>query len=58
MVDFKPFATGDFKSSRVESELLEDRRVNIRHIVPILRRVETDFVSRTMDHTAANRTTG
>ena len=57
MVDFKPFSTRDFEPSRVEPKLLEDRRVDIGHIVSIFRCVKTDFVGRTMDHTAADRTT-
>ena len=46
MVDVEALAAGDFQLAGVEAELLEDRGMNVGHIVPVLDRVETDFVRR------------
>lgn len=51
MIDIKALSSWDFELARVESEQLEDCRVDVRHIVAILDGVEANFVGRTVDDT-------
>ena len=48
VVDVETLAAGDLQSAGVEAELLENRSMNVGHIVPMLDRVEADFISRSM----------
>ena len=57
VIDFKPFATGDFESAGIESELVEDCRMDIGDIVTFFGRVETDFIGSSMNNTASDSAT-
>jgi hypothetical protein len=54
MVDVEPFVGRQFELARVEPHLMQDRGVDIGHIVPIFNRVKADFVRRPM-HDAATQ---
>ena len=48
VVDVESLAAGDFQLAGVEAELLENRGMNVGHIVPVLDRMETNFVRRSV----------
>src|SRR6185436_13197063 len=51
-VYFEALSSGHFQSARVQSELVEHRRVEVGDVVAVLRRVEADLVRRAV-HDAA-----
>ena len=51
MVDLQPLAAGDFEPPRVEAEQVQDRGVQVRHIVTVVGRVEAQLVGRTVGET-------
>src|SRR5262245_59240364 len=58
VVDLEPFATRNLQSSRVQAQLLQQRRVNVGHIMPILDRVKPNLVGRAMHHALLQPTPG
>lgn len=56
-VDVQTLVTGNLKASRIQPELMEDGRVDVGNVVPILNSMESQFVGRpvygaTLDATA------
>ena len=49
VVDLEPFAAGDLELARVEAELVQDRGVDVGHVVAIFDGVEADLVGRAVD---------
>ncbi len=56
-VAFQSFATWQLQGARVQTQLMQDRCMDVRHIMPILNRMETDLVSRTVSHAAFDAAT-
>ena len=44
MVDLQPFSAGDFEAAGVESELSEDRGMDVGHVVPVFDCAEVQLV--------------
>src|SRR5947208_2466991 len=44
VVDFQPLAAGDFQLVRIQSELMQHRRVNIGDVVAVFDGMEAEFV--------------
>ena len=49
MVDFQTLTFGDFKFTRIQPHLLQDRRINIGDTAAVLHSVEIDSVGRPMN---------
>jgi hypothetical protein len=47
-----PFASRNGEAARVQAELMQDRRVDVSYIVPILNRVEPELIGCTMSDAA------
>ena len=52
-VDIKPLSAGDFQPAGIESELVKDSGVNIRHVVPIFDGMEAQLVGRAVNNPRA-----
>ena len=50
------FVSIDFHAVRIEPQLMKNGRVNVRHIVGIFHRVESDFVRRAVSNPATDAT--
>ena len=50
MVDIEPFATGNGQSAGVESQQVQDRRMQVCHVMRMFDRMEPQLIGSTMDH--------
>ncbi len=50
VVDVQPFAAGNFQLARIETELRQDRGVDVGHVVAVLHSVKADFVGCSVNH--------
>ena len=57
-IHVEPFAAGDFQTTRVQSELVQDGRVDVGDIVPIFDRVKSELVGRAMRHSSLDSAAG
>jgi len=58
MVDVQAFASRYFQMAGIETQLLQDRGVDVGDIVPVLYGVETDFIRHSMDDAPFDSTAG
>jgi hypothetical protein len=57
VIDFEAFATGHVEALWIESELMENRGVNVRHVVTIFNRMEADLIGHAMHYTSLEAST-
>ena len=58
MVHVEAFAAGDFQLVRVEAELVQDGRVDVGDVMPVLDGVEAEFVGRAVGDAAFDAAAG
>ena len=52
----QPLLAGNNEASRIESQLMQHSRMNIRHIVPVLHGIVAKLIGRAMRHSALQST--
>ena len=57
-VDFQPFVAGNLEPARVEAKLVQQRGVDIRHVMTVFDGVEAKLVGRTVDDSSLDPTAG
>ena len=57
VVDVEPLAAGDFEAAGVETELLQDRGVDVRDVVSVFDGVKADLIGRAVNDPALDPTT-
>ena len=55
-VHINPFAAGDIESERIQAELMQYGRMNIRDVVRMFDRVESEFIRSAVNDTSSNST--
>ena len=58
MIDFQALAAGHLEPSRVETELVQDRGVQVGDVVPMFDGVEAELVGRAVDDAALDAAAG
>src|SRR5689334_23581765 len=49
VIDIQPFASRHIQFLRIEPELMQDRRMNVRHVMPVFDGMESDLVGAAVD---------
>ena len=58
VVNLEPFAAGDLERARVETKLVQNRRVDVGDVVPVFNGMEADLVGRSVNNATLDAAAG